>query len=381
MPTTFLILGGYGLAGLPLARHLLEETDVRVVLAGRSLEKAEQAAAQLNREFPGGRAAGVYADASKPESLECVFKTVDFVLVASATVSYTEAVMRAALAAGIDYLDIQYAPNRYSKLKAMSPEILQAGRCFITEAGFHPGLPAALVRHMACQFSRLESVIVGGVLNPEGGLPYTSGVDELTESFNDYQAQTFKDGRWQPHGAFDMRPIDFGPDFGRRTCYSMFFDELRPLPDELPSLRSLGFYMAGFNWMVDYAIMPGMMLALKIWPRRAVRPMGKLLCWGTQRFAAPPYGLLLKVEAAGEREGQPDTLELSAFHADGYEFTAIPVVACLLQYLDGSIRRPGLWMMGHLVDPSRLLVDMERMGIRITTHAADHHLLAASRSA
>jgi saccharopine dehydrogenase (NAD+, L-lysine-forming) len=40
-------------------------------------------------------------------------------------------------------------------------------------------------------------------------------------------------------------------------------------------------------------------------------------------------------------------------------------VACLLQYLEGSIARPGLWLMGQAVDPVRLVEDMERMGVEV----------------
>jgi saccharopine dehydrogenase (NAD+, L-lysine-forming) len=202
------------------------------------------------------------------------------------------------------------------------------------------------------------------VLNPAGGLPYTQGVDELMAAFLDYEAQTFQGGRWQAPRGYAMRAIDFG-ELGRRRCYSMYFDELGPLPELYPSLNELGFYIAGFNWFVDYAIMPALMVALKGWRRRAVGPLGRLLCWGTRAFAAPPFGVALKAEAFGEREGRPARAEVSLFHEDGYEFTAIPVVACLLQYLDGSIRRPGLWMMGHLADPARLMRDMERMGVRV----------------
>jgi saccharopine dehydrogenase (NAD+, L-lysine-forming) len=43
------------------------------------------------------------------------------------------------------------------------------------------------------------------------------------------------------------------------------------------------------------------------------------------------------------------------------------VVAALLQYLDGSARKPGLWMIGHLVEPVRLLKDMENMGVQVRT--------------
>ena len=56
---TFLILGGYGNVGRLLARLLLQETDVRLVLAGRAIKQAEAVAAQFNSLFPGNRVAAI----------------------------------------------------------------------------------------------------------------------------------------------------------------------------------------------------------------------------------------------------------------------------------------------------------------------------------
>lgn len=39
--TKILILGGYGYTGRLLARHLLEQSKAQIILAGRSLEKAQ----------------------------------------------------------------------------------------------------------------------------------------------------------------------------------------------------------------------------------------------------------------------------------------------------------------------------------------------------
>lgn len=367
--TTILILGGYGYAGRLLAKWLLKESDARLVLAGRNAEKARALAEELNAEFPGDRVGSTAADAADPASLRQALRGANMVLVASTTTQHTERVARAALEAGADYLDLQFAPERIPVLRAMAGEIERAGRCFITEAGFHPGMLAPMIRFAAPHFTRLESAVVGCVLNPEGGMPYTESVGELMGAFKDYQSQVFKDGRWQCAGYFKMRAIDFGGGFGRRKCYSMVLEELRPIPESFPSLKDMGFYMAGFNWFVDWALIPIILLALKLWPERAVKPMGRLLCWGTAKFGSPPYGVMLRVDASGKCDGRPAKFEASAFHPDGYEFTAIPVVACLLQYLDGSIRKPGLWMMGHLAEPARLLKDMQRMGVRVTPSA------------
>jgi len=43
----------------------------------------------------------------------------------------------------------------------------------------------------------------------------------------------------------------------------------------------------------------------------------------------------------------------------------MPVVALLLQIIDGTARKAGLSMMGHIVDPGRLLADLVRMGAEV----------------
>jgi saccharopine dehydrogenase (NAD+, L-lysine-forming) len=360
------ILGGYGRAGRAMVPLLLRETRGALVLAGRDGSKARRVAEEWN-EHPGtGRVTWARADAADPKSLTAVFDGADLVVVAANTVAYTRAVAGAALASGLDYLDIQYAPKKLRVLLELAPDIERAGRCFITEAGFHPGLPSALVRYAATRFDRLESAVVSSVLNQRGGLPYSGGVDELIESFRDYRPEVLREGTWQTPGFWTpYRPVAFEGGFGTRSCVPVPLEEMRALPQIVPTLRDAGFYIAGFNWLADWVVTPASMLALRLFPHAAVKPMGRLLCWSTRFFARPPYGVALQLDAQGAVRQVPQRLRLFLSHEDGYAFTAAPAVACLLQILDGSSRRPGLHFMGHLVDPVRLLRDMQRMGIRL----------------
>ena len=153
--------------------------------------------------------------------------------------------------------------------------------------------------------------------------------------------------------------------------------QLREIPELYPDVQETGFFVGGFNWFVDWFISPIVVLALRLWPQQAKTPMARLMDWGLKTFSKPLYGTLLKLEARGTKDGRTEAVDVTVYHEDGYLLTAVPVTACLLQYLDGSIRKPGLWLQAHIVEPNRLMWDMERLGIEIHTQAAH---VSASRS-
>lgn len=365
-----LILGGYGSTGFPIAQFLLSQTDVSVTLAGRSFEKAKHAAEKVNNGQGEFRAGAILANASDPHSLRKAFEGVDMVVVASSTSEYAETVARSAIEAGIDYLDVQYSIKKMKVLQSMAKEIENKKLCFITEGGFHPGLPAAMVRLVADQFDSLESANVGSVIKINWRTLdlSLSTMEEFVGEFLNFQTLHFKDGHWQPVSALEMlipRFMNFGGKFGRQYCIPMFLEEMRSLPEMYPSLRETGFFVGGFNWFVDWFLSPLIMVGLKLFPKKGLRPLGRLMFWGLKTFSHPPYGTLLKLEARGNKGNTSKTVEVMIGHENGYALTAIPVVACLMQYLDGSIRKPGLWFQAHIVEPQQCFKDMEKMGAQI----------------
>jgi saccharopine dehydrogenase (NAD+, L-lysine-forming) len=140
--------------------------------------------------------------------------------------------------------------------------------------------------------------------------------------------------------------------------------------------------VAGFHWFTDYIVMPAGFLLLKFSSILAgtrfdnfskvvksnsilVKPFAKILLWSLKTFSKPPFGTMLLLEATGWRGDQPATLRVTLFHEDAYLLTAAPVVACLLQYLEGGIRKAGLWCQANVVAPARMLQEVERLGIKV----------------
>ena len=199
-----MILGGYGNTGLPLARLLLEHTPENIFIAGRSLEKGRSAAAALNAEYSSERVSASQVDAASPASLVGGLKGIDLLVVASSTARFADTVARSAIETGCDYFDVQYSADKIKALQSLEERIEGNGLCFITDGGFHPGLPAALVRYgAALQFDRLTHAVVGSVIQIDwSGLKFSpSTMDELVSEFVNFENKVFKGGKWQPGGA------------------------------------------------------------------------------------------------------------------------------------------------------------------------------------
>lgn len=362
---TIVILGGYGNAGFAIAHLLARWGSCQVILAGRNGQNAEQAAERLNAEYASDRFSGMEVDASSRSSLLAAFAHADIVVVAAATVASTSTVAEAALEAGVDYFDIQIStPAKRRALESLREQIRAAGRCFITDGGYRPGLPAAMVRYAACQVHALESAQVASVfqVNWKDRQLSSATAAEFVDEFRHFDQTYYLDGAWTQGNVRDLTPVDFGAPFGLKYCVPMFMEEFRSLPATIPTLRSTGFYSAGFGGWMDYVVIPTAMVLLAAFPKRSKEAVARLLAWGMKNTTRPPYGAVLKLQA----QGCGDMLEMTVAHGDPYFMTAAPVVACLLQYADGAFGEPGLFRQGTLVEPVRFFNDLARMGVSVT---------------
>ncbi|MDH3458897.1 MAG: saccharopine dehydrogenase NADP-binding domain-containing protein, partial [Gemmatimonadota bacterium] len=249
MMPRIMVLGGYGTTGLKIAELLLRETDAHVVIAGRRLGEAQAAAQRIGRGDDAERVSAQLVDAEDSALLEQRFRDIELVVVASSTAKYVDAVSSAALAAGIDYMDIQYSGSKLRYLESVQTDIVDRGSCFITEGGFHPGMPGALVRFAAGFMDRVQRASVASVMQLDWRdlRPSPTTEDEFVDELASFQSLSFEHGEWVASPWWKARRFAFGAPFGIRQASPMFLPELRPLPDQHPSLTEVGFYVSGFN--------------------------------------------------------------------------------------------------------------------------------------
>ncbi len=370
MTHTFLILGGYGNAGRPIANLLLSESKSNVIISGRNLNRAESFAEELNKNYLGNRVKVLGVDARNADQLKNAFRNITMVIVASSTTSFTKTVAETALDSKIDYLDIQFSHEKIRILRTLENKIIQSGLCFITDGGYHPGIPAAMIRFARTRMDSLTEAVVGAIMNINWKSYQFSNetIMEFTDELKVGSPLVYKNGLWEKArwgGMFDTLKMNFGASYGKKELFPMFLEEMRELPIKFPTLKKTGFYIGGLDWFSNWISFPLATTWFQLFPGSQAIWISKMIFWGMRKFSKPPYFTCIRMESKGISMGKSMRYDVTLSHADGYMFTAIPVVACLKQYIEGDSKKPGLFTQGEIVEPVQFMYDMKRMGIQV----------------
>src|SRR5215207_8976636 len=183
--TDILITGGYGTVGRRIAADLTPDYPGRVIVAGRSAEKAARLAAELGHGVRGRR-----VDVGEPDSVEAALDGVGVVM--SCIDQPEPHLLRSAIGRGLAYTDI--APHLMTRrpTEAMKAEAAQMGGRIVLGSGLAPGISSLLARLGADRVGAVESVksnvllSVGDTYGPasraylleEIALPYTVRIED-----------------------------------------------------------------------------------------------------------------------------------------------------------------------------------------------------------
>jgi saccharopine dehydrogenase (NAD+, L-lysine-forming) len=298
-------------------------------------------------------------DAADEASLAAALSGVDLVIICAPVRERVGGVAAAALHAGADVVDLNYAEAAWEALNTRQDQAVKRGCCVVGQAGLIPGVPALLARHAASSLGASAKVAIAEFVNVEEASAAASA-DLLREL--KLTAPLYRGGAWRRPGGSGARRFDFGPPVGRRKCYPFDLPELRGLPARL-ELAELGQYAGGFgSAVVDGFFTIWLLLRLNR-SAAGARAGGRMLRALQRRYAGPPYYTTLKLEAEAADGRQ---VEWFLGHDDGYEATAAAAAAAVRQLADGSARRPGVYLMGHLLDPGRFFEDAVALGVEVT---------------
>lgn len=364
---TVAILGGAGNTGRRLARLLARMGGYDLRLMGRNKTSVDDAAARIAAET-GATLTGVSVDSSDRGGLLKVLSGVDLVVSATSATGTVPTVAGAALQIGIDYFDIHLSSSgKWRALRALEPDILRRGLQFVSDGGFHPGLPAVMIRKLSTSVDLTSAPVYASFNVDWSRLSFGPGAaDDFMDELRDMDPSAFCDGRWVRSWR-NYRDFDFGSPQGRQQTIAIGIEELRLLPDRLPHLQTTGFYIAGFGPMIDHVVLPVTLLAAMLSPLRHLAATAFLAA--LKRWTRHEEWTVLVCDGRGSRDGSPVIAQLRIGHGDPYELTAIAAAACVMEMTNGA-RRPGLLPQGLYVDPEVFLNSLNGMGVGVEENIA-----------
>jgi len=336
-----LILGGYGTFGGRLARLLADEPRLTLIIAGRSLRQAQDFCAALTAK---AQLIPATFDRDGDADAQLGALAPDMVVDASGPFQvYGEPyrVVQAALARGIDYLDLADGSDFVKGIAQFDTQAKARGLVVLSGASSFPLLTAAVTRRLSAGLARIDAISAG--IAPS---PYATLGLNVIRSIASYCGKPFaltREGRpsvgygLTESRRFTIAPPGFVP-LGNRRFSLVDAPDLKVLPELWPSLREV-WMGAGtvpeimhrvlnlFAWGVRLHLLPSLLRfgGAMHWVTRHLR-------WGEHRGG-------MFVEVKGDAVAR-------SWHmvAEGDDGPFIPSMACeaiIRHCLDGRRPAPG----------------------------------------
>ena len=268
-----LILGGYGTFGGRLAQLLADEGRLTLIIAGRSRAKAQAFCAGLP-----STAAMLPAAFDRDRDVERQLREIAPDIVVDATGPFQfygddpYRVVRAALACGVNYLDLADGSDFVRGVSRYDAEARTRGIFILAGVSSFPVLTAAVVRKLTEGMARVESVVGGIAPSPYANVGMN--VIRAIASYAGKPVAIIRDGRQATRYALiDSRRYTIAPP-GRLPLHRIRFSlvdvpDLEVLPELWPGLRSVwmgagpvpGIWhrvLNGSAWLVRLKLLPSL---------------------------------------------------------------------------------------------------------------------------
>lgn len=340
-----LILGGYGTFGGRLAQLLADEPRLTLVIAGRSLEQARAFCARLQSRaelVPQGfdRDADVAAQLGRLKP--------DVIVDASGPFQSYGAdpyrVVRAALALGIDYLDLADASGFVADIGQFDAQARARGVFVLAGVSSFPVLTAAVARELGAGMEA-ASITAGIAPSPYAGVGLN--VIRAIAGYAGKPIELLRAGkRAVGYGLTETRRRTIAPP-GRLPLRHLRFSlvdvpDLRVLPKLWPSLQSVWMGAGPVPEILHRALNAcAWLVRLKLLP--SLTPLATLMhrATNTVRWGEHRGGMFVAI--AGSRDGQriERSWHLLAEGDDGPFIPSMAAQAIIRRCLDGRRPQPG----------------------------------------
>lgn len=361
---TVLVVGGSGAFGSRLVAGIMAATELSVVVAGRDLARARRSASAS----PEGRVRAVRLDSADVTADRLRALGIGLIVDAAGPYQQSEPhLARAAIAAGLPYLDLADARDFVAAFSELDEAARKAGTVALTGASSTPALSNAVLDAITSGWRRVEAVAVAIV--PGNRAPRGLSVMRAILSYAGRPVRVFRHGRWENRPGWGLLTRADMPDLGQRWLSLCETPDLDLLPARFPAAHS-AIFRAGLElpvlhlglWLASLTVRWRLLPSLA----KLARPFLIVAGW-LDRFGSDRGGMI--VEASGrDAEDRPVRAlwSLVAEAGDGPFVPTLPALAAIRRLTDPGAEpvAPGARPCVGLLPLSAIEAQMTRHRIR-----------------
>ncbi len=258
MKKSILILGGYGNFGKRISESLAKNANICLLIAGRSLEKANQLCEKLRPEN--------YSAELKPVALDIFgddfpqqLKTLSPFLVIHTSGPFQGQdyrVPQACIDAGAHYIDLADDRRFVCDIAKLDEQAKAKNLLVISGASSVPGLSSTVIDHYTKEFSRIDSIDIA--IAPGNRAERGEATVRAILSYTGHAINNFEDSEWiNKYGWMSPRKIDFGNTVGKRLLANVDVPDLELFPARYAPVKTVNF-QAGLELPFLHWTMVGM---------------------------------------------------------------------------------------------------------------------------
>jgi hypothetical protein len=334
-----LVVGGTGGFGRRLVEGIAATTDLDIVIGARNLDRSRAQAASL-----GVRATAIALDTTTVD-VEVLRSSGAFAVIDAAGpfqgAHYRLA--RAAIEAGMHYLDLADARDFAAGFPALDAEARAAGVIALTGASSTPALSHAALDHLTQGWQRIDRIEVA--ISPGNkAAPRGLAVIRSILFYAGQPVRVFDSGGWMERPGWGMLTRRDMRGLGRRWLSLCETPDLDLVPMRFAP-RDAAIFRAGLELSVLHLGLWFLTQAVRVRLLRSLLPLASTLRWGSELvrgFGTDRGGMLVEA-VGGDANGEPIRAiwSLVATAGDGPVIPTLPALAVIRQLAAGNRIVPG----------------------------------------
>lgn len=356
--THILIIGGYGNFGRYIAETLCQEKNLKITIAGRSHEKAQECANELGCE---------YAVLDVFDGFDNSLSDLNPTIVIHTSGPFQGQgydVAQSCLDFGCHYIDLADGREFVCGIDALNDRAQESGVSIIAGASSVPCLSSAVVDHYKDQFETLTNLEYGiaTAQQTNRGLATTNAI----LSYVGKPFTTLIDGEMRNiYGWHDAHLHDY-PKLGKRPLGNCDIPDLALFPKAYPNLKNIRFY-AGTElyfqhfglWMMSWLVKWGFV--------KSLQPLGKILVKIANMFdwlGSSNSAFHMKMSGVN-KDGAAisKTFYLTAKDGHGPYIPCMPAILLAKKLASGDFKKKGAFSSMRLVSFTEYMAALSSLNI------------------